>query len=56
MCNAFLSYYQLKDYLTIMIDDELLKHDLDSQRFRITEKGLTLLKLCDPTDKLIEKR
>ncbi|MFL6460938.1 MAG: winged helix-turn-helix domain-containing protein [Nitrososphaeraceae archaeon] len=56
MYNAFLSCYQMKDYLTILIDDSLLKYDLDSQRFRITEKGLSLIKLCAQIGDLTEKQ
>ena len=47
MRNAFLSYSQVKDYLTILIDKSLLQHDIGNQRFRITEKGLNFLQLCD---------
>jgi hypothetical protein len=46
----------MKDYLTILIDDSLLKYDLDSQRFRITEKGLSLIKLCAQIGDLTEKQ
>jgi|SRR5918993_1747122 predicted transcriptional regulator len=40
MYNAFLSYHQVQEYLTILIDNGLLQHDLGNQKFRITEKGL----------------
>ena len=43
MYNAFLSYNQLKEYLTILIDNGLLQYDIGNQRFRITEKGLSFL-------------
>ncbi len=53
MYNAFLSYSQVKDYLTILIEKSLLQHDIGNQRFRITEKGLNFLQLCDQLGNLI---
>jgi predicted transcriptional regulator len=39
MYNAFLSYAQLKEYLTVLTDNDLLCYDLDSHTFKTTEKG-----------------
>ncbi len=47
MYNAFLSYIQVKEYLAILVDNGLLQYDLHSQKFRIAEKGLNFLQLCD---------
>jgi predicted transcriptional regulator len=55
MYNTFLSYNQIKEYIPVLIDNGLLKPDLGNQKFRITEKGLSLLKLCDQIADLIEK-
>ncbi len=55
MYNAFLSYHQVKEYLTILIDNGLLQHDLGNQKFRITEKGLRFLQLCEQIGDLMEK-
>jgi hypothetical protein len=38
----------------IFIDNGLLQYAIDSQNFRITEKGLSLLKLCEQIGHLIE--
>jgi predicted transcriptional regulator len=54
MYSAFLSYHQVKEYLTILIGNDLLQHDLGNQRFRITEKGVRFLQLCDQIGDLIE--
>jgi len=54
MYNAFLSYNQVKEYLTILIDNGLLRYDLNSQRFKITENCLGFLQLCDKLGDLIE--
>jgi predicted transcriptional regulator len=55
MYNAFLSYHQLTVFLTILIDNGLLEYDIGNQKFRITEKGLSLLKLCEQIGDLIKK-
>jgi predicted transcriptional regulator len=56
MYNAFLPYGQMKEYLTILINNGLLKHDVGNQKFRITEKGPGLLQLYEQIDDLIEKK
>jgi predicted transcriptional regulator len=56
MYNAFLSYNQVKEYLTILIDNGLLQYDLGNQKFRITEKGLMFLERCDQIGNLAEEQ
>ena len=53
MYSAFLSYTQVKEYLTILIDKGLLQYDLGNQKFKTTEKGLILLQLCGHIGDLI---
>ena len=55
MYTAFLSYVQMKEYLTILIDNGLLQHDVGNQKFRITEKGLRFLQLYEQIDDLLRK-
>jgi predicted transcriptional regulator len=55
MYNAFLSHYQLKEYLTMLTDNGLLQYELGNEKFRITEKGLIFLKLCDQIGGLLEE-
>lgn len=55
MYSAFLSYYQIKEYLTILIDNGLLQYDLSTRKFRITEKGLNFLQLCEKLGDIIEE-
>ena len=55
MYAAFLSHGQMKEYLTILIDNGLLIHDVGNQKFRITEKGLGFLQLYEQMDDLIER-
>jgi predicted transcriptional regulator len=39
MYNAFLSYNQLKDYLSILIENNLLEYFEGTKIFRTTEKN-----------------
>jgi predicted transcriptional regulator len=39
MYQAFLSYAQLKEYLTELTETGLLNYDVDTRQFKTTEKG-----------------
>ena len=41
MYNAFLSYNQLKDYLSVLIENNLIDCLEGTQTYKTTEKGLT---------------
>jgi predicted transcriptional regulator len=43
MYKAFLSYSQMKEYLTILTDNDLLSYDEVTRVFKTTEKGLRFL-------------
>ena len=43
MYKAYLSFAQLKEYLSVLTDNGLLSYDTHTQTFKITEKGLRLL-------------
>ena len=45
MYKAFLSYAQLKEYLTVMIENGLLEYIEGEQIYRTTEKGNRFLKI-----------
>ena len=45
MYKAFLSYNQLKECLTILIENNLLEYIDGTQTFKTTEKGLNFLKM-----------
>jgi predicted transcriptional regulator len=45
MYKAFLSYHQLKEYLFLLIENDLIEYINGTQTFRPTEKGLKLLKI-----------
>ena len=44
MYSAFLNYFQLKEYLPMLTERDLLSYNADTLTFKTTEKGLMLLK------------
>jgi len=45
MYKAFLSYQQLKEYLTLLIENHLIEYHGETKLFRTTEKRLNFLKM-----------
>ena len=45
MYSAFLSYGQLKEYLSILIENNLIEYVDGDNKFKTTEKGLNFLKM-----------
>ena len=45
MYKAFLSYAQLREYLSVLIANNLLYYIEGSQTYKTTEKGLNFLKM-----------
>ena len=45
MYNAYLSYNQVKEYISILIENNLLEYIEGARTFRTTEKGLNFLKM-----------
>ena len=55
MYNAFVSYDQLKEYLTNLTENGLLRYDRQLQTYRTTEKGLMFVRAYhDPEKHLIK--
>lgn len=53
MYRTNLSYAQLKGYLITLIDKNLLHHDLATNTFRTTEKGLRFLAIYNKLDDVL---
>ena len=53
MYKAFLSYAQLKEYLTALLENSLLDYEEGRQLFRTTEKGIRLLQMYNQFDELM---
>ena len=52
MYKAFLSYAQMKEYLTVLLQNDLLEYEDETQLFRTAEKGLRLLQMYNQFDEI----
>ncbi|MGZ5471546.1 MAG: winged helix-turn-helix domain-containing protein, partial [Nitrososphaeraceae archaeon] len=55
MYFAFLSYNQVKEYLSILIENNLIEYLDGTHKFKITEKGLNYLKMHNEIRKLLQQ-
>jgi predicted transcriptional regulator len=53
MYKAFLSYNQLKEYLSVLIENNLIEYLEGNKTFKTTEKGLNLLKMHNEMARII---
>ena len=53
MSFAFLSYNQLKEYLSILIENNLIEYLKGVNQYKTTEKGLNYLKMHNEIRKLL---
>jgi predicted transcriptional regulator len=44
MYKAYLSFGQIKEYLSVLTENDLLSYDAHTQTFKTTERGLMFLK------------
>jgi predicted transcriptional regulator len=54
MYKAFLSYGQLREYLSVLIENNLIEYLEGIQRYKTTEKGLNLLKMHNEIGELLQ--
>jgi predicted transcriptional regulator len=55
MYTAFLSYGQLKAYLSILIENNLIEYLDGANKFKTTEKGLNYLKMHNEIGELLQQ-
>ena len=54
MYTAFLSYNQLKDYISMLIENNLIEYLDGAHKFKTTEKGLIFLKMNNEIGELLQ--
>jgi predicted transcriptional regulator len=54
MYVAFLSYTQLKEYLSILIENNLIECLEETQTYKTTQKGLNYLKMNNEIGELLQ--
>ncbi|MGZ5509978.1 MAG: winged helix-turn-helix domain-containing protein, partial [Nitrososphaeraceae archaeon] len=52
---AFLSYNQVKEYLSILIENNLIEYLDGTHKFKTTEKGLNYLKMHNEIGELLQQ-
>ena len=53
MYKAFLSFAQLREYLTMLQDNGLIEHESGGQTYRTAEKGMHLLQIYEKMHELV---
>jgi predicted transcriptional regulator len=54
MYKSFLSYAQLKEYLSVLIENNLIECLEGTQTYKTTEKGLNFLKMYNEIGELLQ--
>jgi predicted transcriptional regulator len=56
MYNTFLSHDQLKEFITVLIESDLLSYDSTIHKFKTTEKGITFLQAYKQIDHMLKEQ
>ena len=54
MYNAFLSFPQLKEYLSLLIQNSLMTYDELEQAYRVTEKGMRFVQIYNSMNNYVK--
>ena len=54
MYKAYLSYNQLREYLSVLIENNLIEYINGTQTYKTTEKGLHFLKMYNEMAELLQ--
>jgi len=53
MYKAYLSYAQLKEYLSVLIESNLLEYEEGERKYRTTQRGLQFLKTYEQIGEMV---
>ena len=53
MYSAYLSYAQLKEYLSVLLENGLIEYQQGEQKYRTTPKGLQFLKTYEHMGQMV---
>ncbi len=53
--KLFLSHEQMKEYLMLLIEDDLLSYDSTMRTFKTTEKGFSFLQSYNKIDQILKE-
>ncbi len=53
MYRAFMSYVQMKEYLVLLTEKDLLRYNSNTRTYKTTEKGFRLLQLYNELDDMM---
>jgi predicted transcriptional regulator len=53
MFKSYLSFVQLKEYLKLLMDSELLEYLPERNAYRTTDKGVKMLEACSAINQLV---
>jgi predicted transcriptional regulator len=56
MYEAFLNFAQMKDYLKVLTEDDLLSYDGQTHRFKTTKRGLQFLDKYNQIEAMIKEK
>ena len=56
MYKAFLSFAQLKEYLSVLIENNLIEYNDGNQTYKITEKGINYIKTYHEIGELLQTK
>ena len=56
MYEAFLSFSQVEEYIALLLRNSLLEYDDLKKTYKITEKGLRLLELCNSINEIVDTK
>ncbi len=54
MYTAFLSFGQLKEYLSVLVENNLIEYLEGANKYKTTEKGLNFLKMHNQIEELLQ--